>query len=509
MDIDAVYTFEAESYDELKQKTFSDIDGEDLKKELAHFKSSIGDLSGGGQKNSLDKRGFVISINGAWGAGKSTATWALINEIVNASSGNFIVIDRSLLPFGSVNESISTFLNDFATILRNENLIDITSEIDQFILESTPETDIVGVTASFGPVSLSRSFGRTRNALNTNTLINKFKKLCEKSKSIVIVLDDLDRLRPSEIVDILRMVEKLRVLPGVIVLLPMFKSVINKAIASALSMDEPSAATFLRKLTDAEINVDNNINDLKTSFNIRLRALLGDKDKKRKWGIGTDIEEVQLSNLVWAILLHIMIISETVSKFSGASDTSAMIALSSSNSDYLQKMVNIFQASSYKANGQSTVNNPYPVWTTRLGGEKLTSIGQRWQSIRDQNNNWMGELNQLLDWSNSASVVTTDDSIVDELKTRVSVDFTKTGVDSIQEKEKKSKIPIFVKVFLPLLNETENEPLLTENYKRRDINIIAHRLAPEVKALQLSKVDEEAMRTLFELIKSKYNQFRG
>src|SRR5690606_35885467 len=152
-----------------------------------------------------------------------TAAWALINELDKDLPDHFVVIDRSLLPFGSVNESISTFLNDFATVLKNENLVDISNEIDQFILESTPAVEKLGVTASLGPISLSKNFGKSRNALNTNTLIDKFRRLRAKSKAIIIILDDLDRLRPNEVVDVLRMVEKLRVLPGVVVMLPMFK----------------------------------------------------------------------------------------------------------------------------------------------------------------------------------------------------------------------------------------------------------------------------------------------
>lgn len=508
MSIDAIYTFDGESYDELKQKTLNSINGDNLKQELAFFKLNIADLSTGNQKGSLDKRGFVVAINGAWGTGKSTATWALINELDKDLPDHFVVIDRSLLPFGSVNESISTFLNDFATVLKNENIIDISGEIDQFMLESTPAVEKLGVTASLGPISLSKSFGNSRNALNTNTLIEKFKRLRTKSKAIIIVLDDLDRLRPSEVVDVLRMVEKLRVLPGVIVLLPMFKKIINEAIKNDLNLDGPSAATFMRKLTDAEINIENDIKDLQTSFNITLKSLLGEKDQKRIWGVGAVTKEIQLSDLVWSLLVHIMVISETLSKANSSESPNANLLIGNANSNYLQKMADLFRESSYDQRSRPSVDNPYPVWVNR-NGEKLTSIGWRWPGIRDKEGNWLGELNELLGWGNSASVVTTDDTVVNSLRSSAEIEFTKEGEDNIKAKEIASHIPIFIEVFMPLTQTTDSEPLLTENYKRRDINILARKIAPELVSMNIELSDEGAMRQLFEFVKIKYDQFRG
>ncbi|QQG51227.1 MAG: hypothetical protein HZB75_01845 [Candidatus Saccharibacteria bacterium] len=508
MGIDAIYTFDGESYDELRKKTLNGINGENLKQELAYFQSNIVDLSTGGQKNSLDKRGFVVAINGAWGTGKSTATWALINELDKDLPDHFVIIDRSLLPFGSVNESISTFLNDFAAVLKDENLIDINNEIAQFILESTPSSKTLGVTASLGPISISRNFGGTRNPLNTDTLVDKFKKLRAKSRAVIIVLDDLDRLRPSEVVDVLRMVEKLRVLPGVVILLPIFKKIINEAIKNSLNLDSPSAATFLRKLTDAEINIENSVEDLKTSFDSTLKSLLADQDQKRTWGVGSVTREMWLSDLVWSLLLHIMVISETVSKASGVDNPNPGLLISNANSNYLQKMADLFRDSSYNSRSRPSAEHPYPVWVNN-GGEKLASIGERWPGIRDRNNNWLGELHELLGWANSASVVTTDDTVINSLKSNTSIEFTKDGDDSIRSREAASHIPIFIEVFMPLTRVTDSEPLLTENYKRRDVNILARKIAPELMSMALEHDDEGAMRQLFTFVKSKYDQFRG
>lgn len=505
MSIDAIYNFDGESYEELKQKTFDDIDGKSLKEDLTFYRTTIADLGIGSQKSLLDKRGFVIAINGAWGTGKSTATWALINELSKDMQDRLVVIDRSLLPFGSINESISAFLNEFAAVLRYENIIDISGEIDQFILESTPNIEKLGVTASFGPISLSRSFGKANNASNTNNLVDKFMKLRSKSKAVVIVLDDLDRLRPSEIVDVLRMVEKLRVLPGVVVMLPIFKRIINDAIKNDLNLDGPSAATFMRKLTDAELNIENDIEDLKTSFGNTLKPLLGNKDKKRKWGTGSKVEEVLLSDLVWSLLLHIMVISETISKASSTDNPTPALYIGNSNSNYLQKMSDLFRESSFDQRSRPSVEKPYPVWTTRFGGEKLTSIGARWEFVRDRKDNWIGELGELLRWENSASAVTTDEEIINKLRSAINIDFT----DDERAKEAAAHIPIFIEVFMPLTQGTDEEPLLTENYKRRDINILARKIAPELANMTLESKDEGAIRQLFELVKSKYNQFRG
>lgn len=506
MENSSTYVFDVESQEQLKEKTFKDIDDEKTLKELDRFKTTIDNLIKGSQKDGICNRGFVITVNGAWGAGKSTATWALINEIkVNIT--NPVIIDRSLLPFGNVSESISTFLNDLSRRMRDENLIDINNEISQFILESTPNSERTGITANFGPVSISKEFSSNRGALNTQNLITKFKKLKDKS-TVIIILDDLDRLRPNEIVDVLRMVEKLRLLPNVIILLPIYKKIINKAIAKDLSLDESSASTFLRKLTDAEIYIDNEINDLKNTFCNTLSKLLDSNDIVRNWGVGNKIEAIKLSDLIWYLLLHIVVVHESlniVNNIQPNEATDSKIVFNEDKSSYLRSMVSLFQSSVYK-NNQTNSNYPYPIFENRGGQKLLTSIGERWRGIRDRNDRgWVNELNSLISWENSASVVTTDDSIVNQLKTQNSVPFT----DEVSTKETASKIPIFIYAFMPLLQKTNNEPLLTSNYKRRDMNLLARQIEQELKGQNIPHRDEDAMHLLYELVRSKYNRFRG
>lgn len=150
------YQLNADTLDDLRKKRIHDLTGDELKESAKNQAETLKNLIEGDFRDAINKRGFVVTIDGAWGAGKSTTAWAVINEIKNNVRVKPMVIDRQLLPFGNVSESISLFLNELSDKLCENNLINISSEINQFILESSPLNEGFNVAANLGFFSLSK-----------------------------------------------------------------------------------------------------------------------------------------------------------------------------------------------------------------------------------------------------------------------------------------------------------------------------------------------------------------
>jgi hypothetical protein len=491
------YVFNDESIDDLRKKTIEDLNDTETRNTILFYKRSINELIRGIQKEKLDKRGFAIVINGSWGAGKSTATYALINALDNEESP-LLRIDRSLLPFSNIDESITIYLNDLSDKLLNENLADIRSEVRQFILESTPQSDALSVGAGIGPISLSKQINTTKlRADNDERIREKLKPLILKNKTVVILIDDLDRLRPNEITPILRMVEKLRSLPRVLIILPIFKEVINKAIAKDLGLDEPSAATFLRKLTDVSIFIDNDLKALNDTFTTELSKLLGTTDfANPEWNAST-------VNLCWAMLLHVLIVEDSVAIIESTTNSGDAMnqIFSPQNSKYLSDFKHLLDVS----NRQQT-DAPYPMYENENGQEWFVRIGAvsyfgAITSMNDANatlNNLRGMVDNI---GAIANVVTTEASVVTTLQSNTRMDFQKALEDS-------SSIPVFIEVLKPLLDSTRSEPLLENNYKKRDMNILAHMIHSGLLARFSVEDDENRLWAIFNVIKKEFSQFR-
>lgn len=345
---------------------------------------------------------------------------------------------------------------------------------------------------------------------NVDRLISKFKRL--NGRGVVIaVLDDLDRLRPNEIVDILRMVEKIRLLPNVIVILPVFKSVVSKAIATDLSLDISGAYRFLRKLTDDGMYVDNSVNDLRLLFQSILTPQITQNLKnKTSWGIGEYKMNVDIALLIWCIVLHILILSEVSNLIESYKTKTVQLerseVMSPSVSSYLCSLNDLLRNNKYENNMSDkdfSGLEPYPVFHRG----KIIPIGDKFSSIHnDRNNSWQqGIVSLLNNPENLGSVVTTNLGVLGKLRENGSPSLT-FGSDD-KKIEDSAKIPIFIAVMLPILEKSSSEKFLTNNYKRRDIDIIARKLSQKLNKFEYSLREEDSIINLFNIVKDSVDTF--
>lgn len=356
------------------------LEGEDIRNVLAAWAANLHDLISGLQLKKLEQHGFVILLNGSWGSGKTTAVRALLKEL-NAKckeDHNLLFIEYSFLPFGNVNESIADFINELATQLWQTNWLDMRKEVKCLIASATPADDTkytLRLNTGFFAADIEHKWHKQQSFVDSEQkLYKRFKALAIKKRTIVVTIDDIDRLKPDETVAILRLIEKLRKLPNLLVVVPVHKTIIANAVQEHLKLPRRiDAQTFLRKTTDAEFSINNKLATLKKVFLEGWDELDQNKyilDLIQKDPCAAQAQALQdenaktISVLCWYTLLHISILEEAITDIeenasSGEGNAVARV-FSPDYSEYLADIKNLL------AESRNRKGYIYPVSNVRI-----------------------------------------------------------------------------------------------------------------------------------------------
>lgn len=470
---DGIFRFDDTDHDKIRKTKLSELKGLGYEQNLPKFVDSLIDLLHGKQKDNLDKRGYVIAVNGLWGSGKTTATWAVINEIkenlrANKCKEQIEVIDKEFLLFGNASESISSFLREFAHKLWTAGFVDVRDDIEQFILEVTPINES-GYTfsAGMGPFSVSRPVKLKPKDITYGVMKSKFLKLTGSHKIVFVVLDDLDRLKPEEIVQLMRMVEKLRKIPRIVIILPVYQAIITEAFKTELNLTPVAAPTFVRKLVDYSVNLTNGMNDLKTLFDSNFDA--GDIETFRE-----ALGGVSVGDMCWYILLHVLITHEAIEFIEEKNsrderNAAAQEAFSTSNSPYLAKLRRIIDSHQDIQRAPADIK-AYPTHGKNQDREIFIPFGQNYGYLVSGQpaDNVLVQLREISSANNAMMQICTDPEIEAQTRGAQQIDFS-------PEKMEQSHTTALQEVFINLLQQSSDEPYLTQSgkYQLREIDILA------------------------------------
>ena len=184
-------------------------------------------------------QGMVIGLFGPWGAGK-TSVLNMIAEAL-AEEPAWITVRFEPWLFSGAGELLSLFFADLARQLKlrqDSGLSKVAGSLEAYgeMLDSLGWVPIAGTWASrvgklgklIGrPVNQRREKARELPA-QRETLI---RELSERETPIVVILDDIDRLQPSEIHDILRLVRLTGQFPQVVYVLAMDRARVEKVLS--------------------------------------------------------------------------------------------------------------------------------------------------------------------------------------------------------------------------------------------------------------------------------------
>lgn len=205
------------------------------------------------------ERGFVISLNGEWGAGKSTVINFLKEKCLKkGNEANFTIVD--FLPWNIIDKQTllkSYFITLKNCILKEDNNSKIIRLLEKyysaiiegikFIPKITPLTDLIN---SFISIFLNKN---EKSIFDLKNEIIDYLAYKYRGKNIIICIDDLDRLTDEEICVVLKLIKEIADFPRIIYLISMDKAHVINAINNHYNYkDTEKGYNYLEKFIQLE-----------------------------------------------------------------------------------------------------------------------------------------------------------------------------------------------------------------------------------------------------------------
>lgn len=155
-----------------------------------------------------DAEGFVIGLTGKWGSGKSTLLNFVKEEITKCASENDIdniIIEFNPWIFTDEENIKKAFLKEFSLQISNKYLAQIKrhgGKITSFIKQGLDKFSV-----SFGKeaIEVIEKYLENNTSLSYKKSIDKL--LIKNNKKVFIFIDDIDRLLPKQVFEILQVVK--------------------------------------------------------------------------------------------------------------------------------------------------------------------------------------------------------------------------------------------------------------------------------------------------------------
>ncbi|HEY8937485.1 MAG TPA: P-loop NTPase fold protein [Cyclobacteriaceae bacterium] len=209
------------------------------------------------------ERALVIGINGTWGSGKSSLQYMISKKMrkkENASS--FYEVNFNPWLYSKEKSLAYSFLNAVKQTLRAE----------QYIISSTINSYAVTLLHSTENILLSTRF--FKDLKNEPSLENELKNVKSRIKNLkrtlVVIIDDLDRLSDEELIEVFRLVRLIGDFPNTIYIILYDKEYVKEAIKSKLN--EHNADIFIDKIIQVEYTIpESSVENVRVLFLKHLR----------------------------------------------------------------------------------------------------------------------------------------------------------------------------------------------------------------------------------------------
>jgi len=249
-----------------------------IKKEQTQFAKQFYDISKYYPKS-------VYALTGGWRAGKTTSVGMLINIIKNDKDNNIVSETyHDCFNFGNIDESISAFFQALAIKTG-------TSDFYKLSKVSTPSLDMG---FKIGPFSFSYALSRPIWANEIRSLI--FKKLHENVGQHIVVIDDIDRLLPSEQYQWLKVIELLGKFHNkLVILLPVHIEEVANNLQETYNLNSRYIDKIIPKKNRLPVGVD--VSYIKSLMSVSGRSQLRVKRVYTKYLISLALRQ-SISNQV-------------------------------------------------------------------------------------------------------------------------------------------------------------------------------------------------------------------
>ena len=203
--------------------------------------------------------GFAVSVEGAWGSGK-TSTLAMVEELLNQDGKKAIVVHFNPWLVGDRDALLRQFLDTVATTVSETSLVTIGGKIAKAFKNYNALFDAAKYIPGLEPwititQSIASSVGKVAESRHGNLEYQKKeveKVLRELEIPIIVFIDDIDRLFPQEVYEMIRIIKAVGDLPNVGYVLAWDAKYIQDALESA---SVPMAGTYLDKIVQIRLSL--------------------------------------------------------------------------------------------------------------------------------------------------------------------------------------------------------------------------------------------------------------
>lgn len=205
-----------------------------------------------GIRNAQSPKGLVMAIHGPWGAGKTTFL-NYVRHWLRADAEDMCPIIMEFNPwwFSGHEQLAGQFLAQFRAQLVQES--EVLRKIGDSLAEYSKEIG-VAVEASISVPFTSKIVQFLLKMLGRKPIdVPKLKatisnQLLKSEQRFVVVVDDIDRLTPDEMVQCFRVIKAVADFPNVVYLLAFERSTVAQAVGTVLSVD---GEAYLEKIVQA------------------------------------------------------------------------------------------------------------------------------------------------------------------------------------------------------------------------------------------------------------------
>lgn len=223
-------------------------------------------------KNAPTANGFVIALNGKWGAGKSSILNLVMNQLKNDEISYF---EFSPWLINDTNQILEEFMHELQNVyLRSEKnkfkyakyyfrkYAKLVSESHPPVIVNFPVVGWVDSLVRWGIRNIARWITKVDSAEVTRSKLQEGLK--QSSNKIVVFVDDIDRLEKEEILKVTKLVKLIADFPNLVYLLAYDETLVSEA----LTKSNYSGQDYLQKIVQQSINIPALTQEQLTSYTI-------------------------------------------------------------------------------------------------------------------------------------------------------------------------------------------------------------------------------------------------
>lgn len=213
--------------------------------------------------NIKTSKGFVLSIEGAWGSGK-TSTLALIQKILKDDNKAPVIVHFNPWIIGDRDALLRQFLMKISLAVESSDKISNAKKVAKEIKAYAKVFDLIKLIPGAEPwasivKNVMDSAGDSVESIASyktpdieTQKDNLEKALAKYKRPIIVIIDDIDRLFPSEVYEIIRIVKTVGDLPNIGYVLAWDPGYIIQALRTA---NVPYSEDYLDKIVQIRLPI--------------------------------------------------------------------------------------------------------------------------------------------------------------------------------------------------------------------------------------------------------------